>query len=63
MLVGLVYQAAQKEHTVRVYFFVLRRIRRGTVLDKLEEREGSIRIAYSRESGGWFVHALNFFFN
>ena len=32
---------------VRIYFFILRRIRRGTVLlDKLEEREGSARITY-----------------
>ena len=43
-----VYQATHKEHILRVYFFVLRRLRRGTVLlDKLEEREGSIRIPHS----------------
>jgi hypothetical protein len=38
---------------VRIYFFILRRIRRGSdLLNKLEEREGSARITYSRDCGG-----------
>jgi hypothetical protein len=45
-----------------VEIFILRRIHRGTaLLDKLEEREGSARITYSRDCGMGFVRALKFF--
>ncbi len=48
----------------RIYFFILRRIRRGSdLLNKLEEREGSTRITYSRDCGGWLIRALKLFYN
>ncbi len=45
-------------------FFILRRIHRGTaLLDKLEEREGSARIIYSRDCGGLVCSCVKIFYD
>jgi hypothetical protein len=53
------------EHTVRIYFlFYDASAEVQTYLTSLRrEKEGSARITYSQDCGGWFVCALKFFYN